>query len=220
MFEELFEGRKVNINKLLSNDFFSEGCGYKKVCSVMNGEFDLHILIDKNGYVETNLFECSTNEQYTLYKSRAEGAYIGAVRQAVSDKLLEVSNTCYDSAVFTQLQTSELLEYAKKMYDSSPEFMWENTPKNAILRRRESGKWYAVIMTISESKLGFGSEKQIEAVNLHASKALTSKLLEREHFYPAWHMNKNSWYTVILDGSVKNSELFSLLDISYELAKK
>ncbi|MDY6029962.1 MAG: MmcQ/YjbR family DNA-binding protein [Acidaminococcaceae bacterium] len=44
-----------------------------------------------------------------------------------------------------------------------------------------------------------------------------------EHFasvQPAYHMNKKYWLSVILDGTLSDSELKSLLDASYALTKK
>ena len=37
---------------------------------------------------------------------------------------------------------------------------------------------------------------------------------------PGWHMNKKTWYTVILDGSVSTADICRRIDDSYALAKK
>ena len=37
--------------------------------------------------------------------------------------------------------------------------------------------------------------------------------------FPAYHMNKESWISVALDGSVPDDKLRMLLDISFELTK-
>ncbi|MCD7888742.1 MAG: MmcQ/YjbR family DNA-binding protein [Oscillospiraceae bacterium] len=47
-----------------------------------------------------------------------------------------------------------------------------------------------------------------------------AELLQRGNYYPGWHMNKKSWYTVILDESVRDEELFERIRSSYELAAK
>lgn len=43
-------------------------------------------------------------------------------------------------------------------------------------------------------------------------------LLKKPGYLPAYHMNKKSWVTVILDGTVPLSEIKKLLDKSYTLA--
>jgi predicted DNA-binding protein (MmcQ/YjbR family) len=45
-------------------------------------------------------------------------------------------------------------------------------------------------------------------------------LLKSPGYLPGYHMNKKHWFSVILDGSVSNDELFSRIDESYTLAKK
>jgi predicted DNA-binding protein (MmcQ/YjbR family) len=34
---------------------------------------------------------------------------------------------------------------------------------------------------------------------------------------PGYHMNKRHWNTVILDGSISDEEIFSMIDDSYDL---
>ncbi|MGN1104647.1 MAG: MmcQ/YjbR family DNA-binding protein, partial [Candidatus Coproplasma sp.] len=41
-----------------------------------------------------------------------------------------------------------------------------------------------------------------------------------ENYYPGWHMNKKSWYTLVLDGSVSDDEITERIKESYALAKK
>ena len=43
-------------------------------------------------------------------------------------------------------------------------------------------------------------------------------LLKKPGYLPAYHMNKKSWVTVILDGTVPLTEIKKLLDKSYTLA--
>ena len=45
----------------------------------------------------------------------------------------------------------------------------------------------------------------------------------REHFpavQPGYHMNKRHWNTVVLDGSIAEAEIRSMIDESYELVVK
>jgi len=37
---------------------------------------------------------------------------------------------------------------------------------------------------------------------------------------PGYHMNKNHWNTIILDGTVPDKEIFSWIDHSYDLVMK
>lgn len=75
-------------------------------------------------------------------------------------------------------------------------------------------------MTVPKSKLGFQSEEKVEIVDLHCRPDQIEDLLARQQYYPGWHMNKKSWYTIILDGSIPDEELFFRLEESYALAQK
>lgn len=45
-------------------------------------------------------------------------------------------------------------------------------------------------------------------------------LRKEEGILPAYHMNKEHWITVLLDGTVEKEEICNLIDISFELTIK
>ena len=75
-------------------------------------------------------------------------------------------------------------------------------------------------MTVNRQKLGFEKDEDVEVIDIRAPKEEVPNLLKSDNIYPAYHMNKNSWITVILDGSMDIQEIFALIDKSYELALK
>lgn len=219
MFEELFAKKTVVPERLIRYGFDLVGGKYRFNCPIMQGDFLLNVVFDRGGDPDTALTECDTGEEYTLYKTDAQGAYIGQVRKAVEDVLRDIAEKCFEASMFRFAQTLRLVEYAREQYGSAPEFLWKDS-ENGILRRRDSGKWYAAILTVPKSKLGFDSSRKMEIVNLHAEPDMVRDLLCQPNFYPAWHMNKKSWFTVILDGSIRDEVLFFLLDQSYRSVKK
>ncbi len=221
MFDGLFIRKKLSPKKAEEYGFFREGEGYAYSALIMDGEFTLKVAFDSGGgNLNTNMYECDTGDEYTLYKTDAEGVYIGKVRAAIEAVLADIVDKCFVSSGFKQRQTEALVAYGKSVYGSSAEFLWEDTPDCAIMRRGDSGKWYVVIQTVSKRKLGIASDDKAEILNLHGEKEDVAELLARDGIYPAWHMNKKSWFTVILDGSVEDDMLFSLVDESYRLAGK
>ncbi len=220
MFEGIFLQKKLAPARLSAFGFEMIDGIYRYTCPIMEDEFLLSITFDRHGNPATFLTECDTGEEYVLYKTNAEGSYVGRVRAAIADVLREVAMTCFDDSTFRQTQTLHLLRHAADVYGSEPEFLWKDTPQNGILRRKDSGKWYAAILTVRQSKLGLLSDAPVEIVNLHASPEVVSGLLTRPEVYPAWHMNKKSWFTVILDGHMADEELFAWVAESYVLAGK
>ncbi len=218
MFDEVFLHKKISPEKLIAFGFESAGQVYHRTFPIMGGDFLLTVTFDRHGNPDTSLCECDTGEEYVLYKTEAQGSFVGEVREAIEEVLETVAAACFESSIFRQAQTLDLLAHAAETYRNEPEFLWKRTPENGILRRRDSGKWYAAILTIPRSKLGFDSDRLVEIVDLHATCERIQELLMRPEIHPGWHMNKKSWFTVVLDGSVENAELFEMLAESYRLA--
>ena len=42
----------------------------------------------------------------------------------------------------------------------------------------------------------------------------------KEGFYPAYHMNKDKWISILMDGTVPAKEIMELIELSYSLTKK
>ena len=51
------------------------------------------------------------------------------------------------------MKKEEIFEYVKKQYGTMPEYLWAQSPDNAVIRHK-NGKWYDVVMTDEKSKLG------------------------------------------------------------------
>ncbi len=112
---------------------------------------------------------------------------------------------------------NQILKYAKEKYQSDPEYLWKNTPDACILRHSENQKWYALMMEISPDKLGLSGNNPIQIMNLKCDPLMLGSFLQMPGYFRAYHMNKNHWMTVLLDGSIKENQLFQLLDMSYQL---
>lgn len=59
---------------------------------------------------------------------------------------------------------------------------------------------------------------RVEIANFKIVPENLSEMLKKDGYFPAYHMNKKTWMTVLLDGTVPFSEIQRLLDASYELA--
>lgn len=50
------------------------------------------------------------------------------------------------------MKREEIFEYVKNQYGTVPEYLWETSPKSAVLRHK-NGKWYAVLMQVEKSSV-------------------------------------------------------------------
>lgn len=71
-------------------------------------------------------------------------------------------------------------------------------------------------MDIPKEKLGLHGGELIDVVNLKCDPVMIGLLLDKPGFFPAYHMSRNHWITVALDGSVPDDETKTLLDRSYQ----
>ena len=57
-------------------------------------------------------------------------------------------------------------------------------------------------------------------MNIKLSPAKIEQLVDRQHFYPAYHMNKKHWLTVLLQKDLDIPQVQELLAESYRLVEK
>ena len=216
----LFKNKKPNPSKLKSFGFSKTKFGWEYSENIMNGDFCLTVKISDAG-IKTELREVETNEIYTLHLMEgAQGKYIGKVRSEYETVLEKIAKECFEMSVFESVYSYKVLDYAKQKYGSEPEYLWGKFPRNAVCRRMDNQKWFFAILSVKADKLGFDNDEIIEVIDLRADKELVPELLKQNNIYPAYHMNKKSWLTVILDGSMDFDKLCEMIDNSYLLAKK
>lgn len=116
------------------------------------------------------------------------------------------------------MERKELFEWVKETYGTEPDYPWNDW--NCVLRHKHNNKWFALIMEIDEKKLGIDSERVIDVLNVKCDPLLIGSLRMKEGFYPAYHMNKDKWVSVIMDGTVPADEIKELIKLSYNLTEK
>ena len=112
-----------------------------------------------------------------------------------------------------------VFDYAYKKYKSSPEYLWARDPESAILRHGDNNKWYAVIMNVPKDKLGLTGTEKIDILDIKCDPETIGSLRMIKGICAGYHMNKENWISVLLDGSVNDNMVYSLVDMSYDLTK-
>ena len=105
--------------------------------------------------VTTEVTDPVSDEPYTLYLyNAAKGSFVGKIRKAVEETLLEVREQCCVPHIFRSSQAQTLISFVRKKYGDELEFLWERFPKNAVWRRKDTGKWYGALLTVSKRQAG------------------------------------------------------------------
>ena len=111
-----------------------------------------------------------------------------------------------------------ILDFAEQTYNTTPEYLWRSYPNYAVLRHPNK-KWFGVVMDIQKEKLNLKGTEKIDILVIQCAPEVKSSLLGTTGILPAYHMNKEKWITVLLDGSVDSQLAFTLLDMSYEITE-
>jgi len=111
----------------------------------------------------------------------------------------------------------DILKYALEKYETIPDHPWMSLPEYVVLRHKDNKKWYGLIMDLPKEKLGLAGQDHIDILNIKCDSNMIGSLLMQKGFLPAYHMNRENWITILLDGSADKEMIFSLLEMSYEL---
>ena len=212
--------KKIDFKKLEEFGFKLKDNSYYYHTSLLKNQFKMSVKISLDNSIFTEIIDTETNEPYVLHLLEIKrSGYSEKIYKAYSEILEKIKKVCFEDEIFKANYTKEIVAYVKNKCGDELEFLWDKSPKNAVVRRKSSNKWYAVILTIPKRKIGLKSDEVIEVINLHNIPKEIEKLIDYKRYFPAYHMNKKHWCTICLDGTIELKEIYKKIDISYELAK-
>jgi len=115
-------------------------------------------------------------------------------------------------------QAQRIAEHLQKVYGTDGEHLWAKYPAYTVFRHPHSRKWYGIIMEVPKSRLGFHEDCVVPVLDVKCDPLLIGSLLMEKGILPAYHMNKTTWISILLDETVADDMIFSLLDMSYDSA--
>lgn len=72
-------------------------------------------------------------------------------------------------------------------------------------------------MNVRGSKIGLKINEEVDIINLKVRPEYVGSLRLMKGVFPAYHMNKEHWISVMLDGYLSPKEICELLTDSHEL---
>jgi len=218
--KDFIKDKKIDLKRLKKFGFKLKDNSYYYTTSLLKNQFEMCVKINVDNSIFTEIIDVETSEPYVLHLLETKrNAYGEKVYKTYSEVLEKIKKECFEDEIFKTDYTKEVVDYVKNKYGDELEFLWEKSPKTAVVRRKNSNKWYALILTLSKRKLNLDSDEAVEIINLHNSPEEIEKLIDNKRYFPAYHMNKKHWCTICLDGTVELKEIYKLIDKSYELAK-
>ena len=103
-------------------------------------------------------------------------------------------------------------------YSTSPDYPFDEDFETAVFRHPDNRKWFALSMSVSRRKFGLDSDEMIDVVNLKLPIEMFGSFGKSDGVYPAYHMNKLHWISVLLPDA-PDDVIHFLLNASFEATK-
>jgi len=212
------KNKKPNIGKLLEYGFRKQADGYRYQTRLAQNSFELTVHLSPSGKMSSGLTDLYSGEAYTLHiHPSAVGEFIGTLRGQYQAVIADILTHGFDDDIFKSEQAQQLIHHLATHYAVEPEFLWPKFPNNAIARRADNHKWFLVIMTVERHKLGLSGQGLIEVIDMKMAPTEKETLIDNQRYLSGYHINKNNWFTLCLDGQVSFEEIADRLAISYQL---
>jgi predicted DNA-binding protein (MmcQ/YjbR family) len=110
------------------------------------------------------------------------------------------------------------LDYCRNAYGTAADYPFDEDFETAVLRHSGNRKWYAIVMRVSRRKFGFDCDEVIDVVNVKLPLEMFGSFGPSEGVYPAYHMNKLHWISLLLPDIADDLTEF-LVNASFEATK-
>lgn len=213
--DEIFKRCYVDFKKLEEYGFIKIDNIYKYSKMFMES-FRADIIVNEKGVVTGKIFDLSVDCEYTNFRvEKQTGEFVTSIKEAYKEILIDIEKNCFIKNYFITEQANRIAKLIKELYNDEPEFPWESSPGAGVFRNPNNQKWYGLIMNIDKSKIDKKSTGEVEIINLKLNPDDIPNLLHKKGFYPAYHMNKKNWLTIILDDTLKDTEIMNYVSISH-----
>ena len=111
----------------------------------------------------------------------------------------------------------ELIAYIFDEYSVEPDFPFRMDDVTCVFRHIDNRKWFGIAMAIPYRTVGINKPGDVDILNVKCDPIMMGSLRGKSGFCPAYHMNKDKWITILLDGSAGHEDIKALLAISYSM---
>ncbi len=212
------KNRKPCPDKLKAYGFQKVEKGLEYTVGIASGQLELKIVLDGDGRLFSHISDKVFGDEYVLHKvPDANGSFVGRVREEYERIVEDIFEKGFDAGTFSRGRLFDIRKYILEKYKDELEFPWED--ENAVVRRSDNGKWYAVFLSVSARKLGLLSDRRVSVMNVKMKPCDIAEIVDHISFFPAYHMNKKHWISVIIDSPAETEMIFKIIDDSYNLVK-
>ena len=215
---KIIDVEKYNLSKEQLKSFgFKEEAEkliYRK--EILDSSFLIEIVF-VNNQLMVEVYDIEFDEIYSLFSvDSAVGETVQNIREHVENLLSSILGLADESEKIN----SEVVDYCNNKYGGNYVNPFKKHP-DILAFVNEKNKWYALLSDVEYNKLNKNTDITIKVKILNV-KYPTDRILEiidNKNIFPAYHMNKKHWISIVLDKNIKLETIKELIDISYFLVK-
>ena len=186
---------------------------YRK--ETLDGSFSIELVfVDSQLLIE--VYDLEFDEIYSLFSvDSAVGETVQNVREYVENLLSSILGLADESGNINL----EVIDYCNK-YGGNHVNPFKKHP-DILAFVNEKNKWYALFLDVDYSKLNKNTDitTKVKILNVKYPTDKILEIIDNKNIFPAYHMNKKHWISIVLDENIKLKIIKELIDISYSFVK-
>ena len=187
---------------------------YRK--EILDSSFFIEIVF-VNSQLLIEVYDIEFDEIYSLYSvDSAVGETVQNIREHVEKLLSSILGLADKSGKIS----SEIINYCNNKYGRNHVNPFKKHP-DILAFVNEKNKWYALMSNVDYSKLNKNPDitTKVKILNVKYPTDKILEIIDNKNIFPAYHMNKKHWISIVLDKNIKLETIKELIDISYSLVK-
>ena len=187
---------------------------YRK--EILDSSFLIEIVfVDSQLLIE--VYDLEFDEIYSLFSvDSAVGETVQNIRENVEKLLSLILGLADESGKIS----SEIIDYCNNKYGGNRVNPFKKHP-DILAFVNEKNKWYALLLDVEYNKLNKNTDitTKVKILNVKYPTDRILEIIDNKNIFPAYHMNKKHWISIVLDKNIKMETIKELIDISYSLVK-
>ena len=187
---------------------------YKK--EILDSNFLIEIVF-ANNQLTIEVYDLEFDEIYSLFSvDSAVGETVQNIRESVEEILSSILGLVDKSEKIS----SEVIDYCNNKYGGNRVNPFKKHP-DILALVNEKNKWYALFLDVDYNKLNKNTDitTKVKILNVKYPTDKILDIIDNKNIFPAYHMNKKHWISIVIDKNIKLETIKELIDISYSLVK-
>ena len=187
---------------------------YRK--EILDGSFLIEIVF-VNNQLMIEVYDLEFDEIYSLF---SVDSAVGETVQNIRESVEEILGSILGLADKSEKISSEVIDYCNNKYGGNRVNPFKKHP-DILALVNEKNKWYALFLDIDYNKLNKNTDitTKVKILNVKYPTDIILDIIDNKNIFPAYHMNKKHWISIVLDKNIKMETIKELIDISYSLVK-